>query len=226
MTVDPNDAEQGELPITQAESETQAAQVEAPAAAAPAVDVDTLADRVIEKLMTAAQTAAPETQTQAYTQGPGGNVLQTLHDQARDPNHPLYATAVAQLEMLRRQGEEEEWGALGIPPGHPARMMYAQNPAAFSNRPRHAHTAWELAESRRGQNDRAREQAAATAAAESERKAAEAVRASAPGMPSRSVGVKPGSGRVSMSHDEFERRVVNEPELDDLADKGLIDWKH
>ena len=59
MTVDPND-------IPQDEQTVEAPQAEAPVG----VDVDVLADRVIEKLMTAAQTAAPEAQTQAYQQQP------------------------------------------------------------------------------------------------------------------------------------------------------------
>jgi len=214
MTADPNDSPQGDLPLEQ--------QAEPVAAPAPSVDVDALADRVIEKLMSAAQTSAPQAQTQSFQPGPGKNVIETLQEQARDPNHPLYATANATLDMMRRAGEEEEWGAMGVPIGHPARSLYLQNPGAFSGRPRHAFTTWQLQEAQAtsaANNDKARQQVAD----EEKKEAAKAVRNSAPGMPTRSVESKPRAGtRTHYTIDEFRSAVASDPTLDDRLDRGEI----
>jgi hypothetical protein len=211
---------QENLPLeTPAVAEVPAIETPAPA---QGVDVDVLADRVIEKLMSAAQTAAPEAQTQTF--GGGGNVIKVLRAQAEDPDHPLYHSAVATLEMMRRQGEEEEWGALGCPIGHPARALFASSPQAFSMRPRHAFTEWQLQEAKKGS---AEWNARAKAAAEKEKadEAAKVVRESTPGMPSRSVEVRPGqSGKRRMTHQQFYTEVQNDQSLDDLADAGLIEW--
>jgi len=220
MTVDPNDIKpESELAL---EIDGDPAEGGEPAkpAAAPSIDVDAVAEAVIGKLMKAAE--AQPAREPAPSPPPAADT--TSYDEmvrvvnAGDRSHPLYDTYNMQLAILRRQGVEDEWNALGCAAGHPARTLFMQNPQAYSGMPRYAFQAWRLNElEKTSAADRAKAEKA-----EKDRADGQRVRDSAPGMPSRSVGGSTKSGTLRMTHAEFDRRVDTEPDLDDKLDRGLI----
>jgi hypothetical protein len=178
---------------------------------APVVDVDAIAQLVTEKLL------ANVAQTPAPSQGNAPNTYEQLLQYASDPTHPLYAIAQNQLAQMRAQGEEAEWQALGADYSHPARALYRSNPGAFGGRPVFAFQAWENGELKKKQAE-----PKAGDPPPAEPKPANTVRATAPGMPSRSVGAPARQGKRTMTLEEFEAAVANDPSLDDAYDKGNI----
>jgi len=219
MTADPNDAKPAAADMA-LELDGDAEDKPAAPPAAPTIDVDAVAEAVIGKLMKAAEAQparepAPSPQPAADT---------TSYDEmvrvvnSGDRTHPLYDTYNVQLAILRKQGVEDEWAALGCGADHPARSLFRQNPGAYSGMPRYAFQAWRLNElEKTSAADRAKAEKA-----EKDRADGQRVRDSAPGMPSRSVGGSTRTGTEHMTHAEFDRRVANEPILDDKLDRGLI----
>ena len=181
-------------------------------AAAPAVDMDALADRVVAKLTSAAQAHQPPQVANPATV----SAYDDLVRQANDPTDPRHASAFVAVELLKSKAQDDEWNALGCPPGHPARALFAANPQGYAGYPRFAFNEWQNSELRR---QAVEAEAASKKAAED---AARAARDSVPGMPSRSVGSSPRSGKAPITMSEYMRRRDSEPDLEDQYDRGEL----
>jgi len=222
MTVDPNapnpEATKPELAL-EIDGDEPAADKPAPAAA-PTLDVDAVAEAVIGKLMKAAETQPAPAEPAAPVDPNAVADWDEMNKVVRsgDRSHPLFSTWSLQLAFMEEQRINREWDALQVPPGHPARGLFNASPQTYSNMPRFAVQAWQLDELKKtSAADRAKAEKA-----EKDRADGQRVRDSAPGMPSRSVGGSTRTGTEHMTHAEFDRRVANEPILDDKLDRGLI----
>lgn len=221
MTVDPNKpADEPKTPDPALTIDDDPEEPKTPVA--PAVDVDAIAEAVIGKLVKAAEAApTPAAQPAATVSDPDiadYKEMRRVVDN-NETTHPLYSTWKLQLAILARQGQEDEWVALGCNSNHPARALFAANPGAYAGQPKFAYQQWYIEASQKQQQDeKAKQEKEAK-----DKEARDRVRDSAPGMPSRSVGGSTRSGKaLSMTHAEFNRRVETEPDLDDKYDQGLI----
>ena len=222
MSTDPNEPVKTPEPALTFDAETLDAAVPAQPAA---IDVNAIAAAVIAQLKAEGQAQEQQAQAQAAAAVPQSEIeaYQELVRQSRDPNDPRHANAIATLAGLRRQGEEEEWGALGCQAGHPARQLYSQSPGQFGGRPLFAFQAWENQELRRKAAEPKAEPKPKDEAGERAREARER----APGMPTRSVSPAARSRNPEFDTvDDFLAAVENDPSLHDRMDRGEVIIKH
>ena len=221
MTVDPNNQTP---PDPQLELEPAAS--DPPAAAPVGASVEEIADAVLAKILRA---AAPEPEPARTTPQLGNaemNSIEELQRQATDPEDPRRANAIATLGLRYRAMVDDEWNALGVPVGHPARVLFMQNESAFSGRPMYALQAWENQELRRkvAEAEAGKGRTPDPDPEDAEKERARKVRESAPGMPSRSVSQSPRAGKKNAydSLEDFRRAAASDPTLDDAYDRGEI----